>query len=128
MAWSIDRVGRSLSDLLGTIQHLEAVGVDLYLDQQHIDTTTPTGRLLYQITGAFAEFERSMIRSRVNAGLARARAQGKRLGRRPISDAVLAKIREKLTTGAGILTTAKTLGVGTGTVHRVKREMAAVAA
>ena len=50
--------------------------VDLYLDQQHIDTTTPTGRLLYQITGAFAEFERSMIRSRVNAGLARARAQG----------------------------------------------------
>lgn len=128
MAWSIDRVGRSLSDLLGTIQHLEAVGVDLYLDQQNIDTTTPTGRLLYQITGAFAEFERSMIRSRVNAGLARARAQGKRLGRRPISDAVLAKIREKLTTGAGILTTAKTLGVGTGTVHRVKREMAAVAA
>jgi DNA invertase Pin-like site-specific DNA recombinase len=98
------------------------------MDQQHIDTTTPTGRLLFQITGAFAEFERSMIRSRVNAGLARARAQGKRLGRRPISDAVLAKIREKLTTGAGILTTAKDLGVGTGTVHRVKREMAAVAA
>ena len=54
MAWSIDRVGRSLSDLLGTIQHLEAFGVDLHLDQQHIDTTTPTGRLLYQITGAFA--------------------------------------------------------------------------
>jgi DNA invertase Pin-like site-specific DNA recombinase len=61
MAWSIDRVGRSLSDLLGTIQQLEAVG-DLYLDQQHIDTTTPTGRLLYQITGAF-EFERSIVRS-----------------------------------------------------------------
>jgi DNA invertase Pin-like site-specific DNA recombinase len=127
VAWSIDRVGRSLSDLLGTIQHLEAVGVDLYLDQQNIDTTTPTGRLLYQITGAFAEFERSMIRSRVNAGLARARAQGKRLGRRPVTEAVVTKIREKLTTGAGILTTAKALGVGTGTVHRVKREMAAVA-
>ena len=127
MAWSIDRVGRSLSDLLGTIQHLEAVGVDLYLDQQNIDTTTPTGRLLYQITGAFAEFERSMIRSRVNAGLARARAQGKRLGRRPVTEAVVTKIREKLTTGAGILTTAKAFGVGTGTVHRVKREMAATA-
>lgn len=80
MAWSIDRVGRSLSDLLTTIQHLEAVGVDLYLDQQNIDTTTPTGRLLYQITGAFAEFERSMIRSRVNAGLVRARAKGSALG------------------------------------------------
>jgi DNA invertase Pin-like site-specific DNA recombinase len=106
---------------------LEAVRVDLYLDQQNIDTTTPTGRLLFQITGAFAEFERSMIRSRVNAGLARARAQGKRLGRRPVSEAVVAKIREKLATGAGILKTAKALGVGTGTVHKVKRSMAGVA-
>jgi DNA invertase Pin-like site-specific DNA recombinase len=128
MAWSIDRVGRSLTDLLGTIQHLEAVGVDLYLDQQQIDTTTPTGRLLYQITGAFAEFERSMIRSRVNAGLARARAQGKRLGRRPISGDVVERIRAHLATGAGILKTAKALGLGTGTVHRVKRELAAAAA
>jgi DNA invertase Pin-like site-specific DNA recombinase len=57
MAWAIDRLGRSLIDLLGTIEHLQEVGVDLYLDQQHIDTTTPTGKLLFQITGAFAEFE-----------------------------------------------------------------------
>jgi DNA invertase Pin-like site-specific DNA recombinase len=125
MAWSIDRVGRSLSDFLATIQHLEAVGADLYLDQQNIDTTTPTGRLLYQITGAFAEFERSMIRSRVNAGLARARAEGKRLGRRPVSADVVDRIRAQLTTGAGILKTAKTLGIGTGTVHRIKRELVA---
>jgi len=69
MAWAIDRLGRSLIDLLGTIEHLEKVGVDLYLDQQNIDTTTPTGRLLFQITGAFGEFERSMIRQRVRAGL-----------------------------------------------------------
>ena len=69
MAWAIDRLGRSLIDLLGTIQHLEAVGIDLYLDQQNIDTTTPAGKLLFQMTGAFAEFERSMIRQRVNAGL-----------------------------------------------------------
>jgi DNA invertase Pin-like site-specific DNA recombinase len=123
MSWSTDRMGRSLADLLATIQHLEAVGVDLYLDQQHLDTTTPTGRLLFQITGAFAEFERSMIRSRVNAGIARARAQGKRLGRRPVSDDVVQRIRAELATGAGILKTAKMLGVGTGTVHRVKREM-----
>jgi DNA invertase Pin-like site-specific DNA recombinase len=127
MAWSIDRVGRSLSDLLGTIQHLEAVRVDLYLDQQNIDTTTPTGRLLFQITGAFAEFERSIISARVNLGLSRARAQGKRLGRRPVSVDVVERIRAQLATGAGILKTAKALGVGTGTVHRVKREMAATA-
>ena len=81
--------------------------VDLYLDQQHIDTTTPTGRLLYQITGAFAEFERSIIRARVNLGLSRARAQGKRLGRRPVSADVVERIRTELVTGAGILKTAK---------------------
>ena len=106
---------------------LEAVGVELYLDQQNIDTTTPTGRLLFQITGAFAEFERSIIRARVNLGLSRARAQGKRLGRRPVSADVVERIRTELVTGAGILKTAKALGVGTGTVHRVKREMAATA-
>jgi DNA invertase Pin-like site-specific DNA recombinase len=64
MAWPIDRLGRSLIDLLRTIQDLEAVGVDLYLDQQPLDTTTPTGKLLFQVTGAFSEFERSMIRQR----------------------------------------------------------------
>jgi DNA invertase Pin-like site-specific DNA recombinase len=67
MAWAIDRLGRSLIDLLGTIQTLEASGADLYLDQQSIDTTTPAGKLMFQVTGAFAEFERSMIRQRVRA-------------------------------------------------------------
>jgi DNA invertase Pin-like site-specific DNA recombinase len=69
MAWAIDRLGRSLIDLLGTIEHLEAAGVDICLDQQNIDTTTPMGRLLFQVTGAFAEFERTMIRQRVRAGM-----------------------------------------------------------
>ena len=81
LAWAIDRLGRSLSDLLDTIQHLEACGVDLYLDQQAIDTTTPMGKLVFQVTGAFAEFERTMIRQRVKAGLKRAVAQGVKLGR-----------------------------------------------
>jgi DNA invertase Pin-like site-specific DNA recombinase len=72
---------RSLIDLLGTIQHLEAVGVDLYLDQQSIDTTTPMGKLVFQVTGAFAELERSIIRQRIKIGLKRAVAQGARLGR-----------------------------------------------
>jgi DNA invertase Pin-like site-specific DNA recombinase len=68
-----------------------------------------------------------MIRSRVNLGLARARAQGKRLGRRPVSAEVVERVRAQLATGVGILKTAKALGVGTGTVHRVKREMVAKA-
>jgi DNA invertase Pin-like site-specific DNA recombinase len=78
--------------------------------------------------GVFSEFERAMIVERVKSGLARARSQGKRLGRRPIGEDVVERIRERLATGAGILKTAKALGVGTGTVHRVKREIAAVAA
>jgi DNA invertase Pin-like site-specific DNA recombinase len=83
---------------------------------------------MFQMLGVFAEFERAMIVERVKAGLSRARSQGKRLGRRPVSERVVERIREQLTTGAGILKTAKALGVGTGTVHRVKRSMAAVAA
>ena len=123
MAWSIDRLGRSLIDLLGTIQHLEACRVDLYFDQQSIDTTTPTGRLMFQICGAFAEFERSMIRQRINAGLSRARAEGKRLGRPRVPSAVERQARRHLAKGTGILRVAKALGLGTGTVQRIKRAM-----
>src|SRR6202162_2461902 len=68
MAWAIDRIGRSLVDLLNTIEGLKACGVDLYLDQQAIDTTTPSGKLMLQMTGAFAEFERAMIQARIHAG------------------------------------------------------------
>ena len=103
MAWAIDRLGRSLIDLLGTIQTLEACGVDLYLDQQSIDTTTPAGRLMFQVTGAFAEFERSMIRQRVHAGLKRAVEGGKTLGRPRISAAVEKRIQAQLRAGKGIL-------------------------
>jgi DNA invertase Pin-like site-specific DNA recombinase len=124
MAWSIDRLGRSLIDLLNTVQSLEAFGVDLYLDQQNIDTTTPTGRLMFQITGAFAEFERSMIRQRVRLGLKRARAQGKHLGRPAIASELERKAQRELRKGNGILKVAKMVGLGTGTVHRIKREMA----
>ena len=112
MAWAIDRLGRSLIDLLGTIQTLEACGVDLYLDQQSIDTTTPAGRLMFQVCGAFAEFERSMIQQRVHAGLKRA-----------VSDALEKRIQTQLRAGKGILKVARELGVGTGTVQRIKAEM-----
>jgi DNA invertase Pin-like site-specific DNA recombinase len=123
MAWAIDRLGRSLIDLLGTIQSLEACGVDLYLDQQSIDTTTPAGRLMFQMTGAFAEFERSMIRQRVRAGLRRAIEQGKQLGRPRIDLATERRIQSHLRKGMGILKVASEVGVGTGTVQRIKEEM-----
>jgi DNA invertase Pin-like site-specific DNA recombinase len=75
---------------------LEACGVYLYLDQQSIDTTTPTGRLMFQITGAFAEFERSMIRQRVLAGLRRAVEKGSILGRPKISAELERRIQAQL--------------------------------
>src|SRR5436190_9168098 len=124
MAWAIDRLGRSLIDLLGTIQHLEACGVDLYLDQQAIDTTAPMGKLVCQVTGAFAEFERTMIRQRVKAGLKRAVAQGVKLGRPKIDSAIERKVRKQLAKGLGILKVAKSLGIGTGTVQRISKERA----
>ena len=124
MAWAIDRLGRSLIDLLGTIQTLEACHVDLYLDQQSIDTTTPAGRLMFQVTGAFAEFERSMIRQRINAGLKRAVEAGKQLGRPKIDPAVEKRIQGLLRAKKGILSVAKECGVGTGTVQRIARQMA----
>lgn len=92
MAWSLDRLGRSLIGLLDTLAELERSKVALFLDQQAIDTTTPAGRMFFQVIGAFAEFERSMIRSRVCAGLDRARASGKRLGREAkIDEAAIAR-------------------------------------
>jgi DNA invertase Pin-like site-specific DNA recombinase len=124
MAWAIDRLGRSLIDLLGTIQTLEACSVDLYLDQQAIDTTTPAGRLMFQVTGAFAEFERSMIRQRVNAGLKRAVDAGKQLGRPRIDPALEKRIQNQLRGGKGMLKVAAECGVGSGTVQRIAREMA----
>jgi DNA invertase Pin-like site-specific DNA recombinase len=84
MAWSVDRLGRSLQDLVSFLEEIHANGVDLYLHVQGVDTTTPAGRALFQMLGVFAEFERSIIRERVHAGLARARTKGVRLGRPPV--------------------------------------------
>lgn len=120
-AWSVDRIGRSMQHLVGFLGELQAVNCDLYLHQQHLDTTTPSGRAMFQMCGVFAEFERAMIRERVNAGLARARAKGKRLGRRPVDPGVEAKIRELRAKQFGMIKIAKTLGVGVGTVQRVLR-------
>ena len=125
MAWAIDRLGRSLIDLLGTIQQLETCGVDLYLDQQAIDTTTPTGRLMFQITGAFAEFERSLIRQRIRAGLRRAVEAGKQLGRPKINSTLEKRIQSQLRAGKGMLAIARECKVGTGTGQRIAREMTA---
>jgi DNA invertase Pin-like site-specific DNA recombinase len=126
-AWSVDRLGRSLQQLLVFLGELKAKGVDLYLHQQGVDTSTPAGRALFQMMGVFAEFERAMIVERVQAGLRRARAQGKKLGRPRVPEKIEQTIRRELAKGRGIHAVARTLGVGTGTVQRVRAELAKTA-
>jgi DNA invertase Pin-like site-specific DNA recombinase len=124
-AWSVDRLGRSLTDLLGLLGELHSKGVDLFLHQQGLDTSTPSGRAMFQMMGVFAEFERAMIRERVLAGIARAREQGTQLGRRRLEDTdskKVAAIRRARKKGVGIRRIARDLGVGVGTVLRLTAE------
>jgi DNA invertase Pin-like site-specific DNA recombinase len=128
LTWAIDRVGRSLIDLLNTIQTLEACNVDIIFDQQNLDTTTPMGKCMFSVAGAFAEFERSMFTQRVHAGLARAKKAGKILGRPEGAigkglEAKRAKAKSLLNEGIGIVRIAKMVGLGVGTVHQLKQGM-----
>ena len=121
-AWSVDRLGRSLIDLVGILQEFHAKHVDLYLHQQGIDTTTPAGKAMFQMMGVFAEFERSMIHERVMVGLARARAEGTQLGRpaKVAGNAAMVKaLRAARGAGKSIRTIAREQGVGIGTVARL---------
>ncbi|MBM6584418.1 recombinase family protein [Microvirga sp. BT689] len=122
-AWSVCRLGRSLQDLIAFLADVQARGVDLYLHQQAIDTSTPSGRMLFQLLGVFSEFERAMIRSRVVAGLDRVRGK-KRLGRPPMSTERIEQIKAMLLAGRGIRETARETGAGTATVQRVKQSLA----
>src|ERR1700676_762638 len=124
-AWSVDRLGRSLTDLLGILQDLQEKGVDLFLHQQGLDTSTTAGKAMFQMLGVFAEFERGIIRERVNAGLARARAKGTKLGRRRVEPAVEARILELKAAGDGMLKIGRKLGIGTSVVQRVFKTAAA---
>ena len=118
-AWSVDRLGRSLQDLVAFLGDLQASGKDLYLHVQGLDTATPSGRAMFQMLGVFSEFERSIIQERVRAGLQRARLKGVRLGRSPTSPQVEKRIRELLAGGMGKLKVARQLGIGTSVVQRV---------
>jgi len=125
MAWAVDRLGRSLPDLVGSMQELHGAKVDLFLLQQSLDTTTPAGRAMFGMLSVFSEFERAMIQARVKSGLDRAKAAGTKLGRARTAPAIEAGIKARLAEGAGMLKVAAEFKVGSGTVQRIKREMAA---
>jgi DNA invertase Pin-like site-specific DNA recombinase len=121
-AVSVDRLGRSLQDLVAFLAEIHALGVDLYLHRQGLDTGTPSGRALYGMLGVFAEFERALIQERVRSGMARAKAAGKPIGRPRVSKELERRITALRGSGNGILATARAVGCGASTVQRVDAE------
>jgi DNA invertase Pin-like site-specific DNA recombinase len=127
MAWSVDRLGRSLQDLVSFLSELHALHIDLFLHQQGLDTTTPAGKALFQMMGVFAEFERAMIQERVRAGLRRAKEEGKQLGRPRISEELEKRILAALKAPGrteGVRKIAARFGVDPSRVQRVSRPFA----
>jgi DNA invertase Pin-like site-specific DNA recombinase len=120
MAWSVDRLGRSLQDLVAFLSEIHAAGVDLFLHQQGLDTTRPAGKALFQMMGVFSEFERSMIQERVRAGLRRAKDDGKKLGRPRIARQLEERILAALKAGETIRGVADKFDVNPSTVQRIK--------
>jgi len=120
MAWSVDRLGRSLPDLVAFLNDIQSKSVDLYLHQQGLDTSTPSGRMMFQMLGVFAEFERSMIRERILAGL---RRTTKKSGRKPMPSDRVEAIRKSLLDGMGIRATARLHRASTTTVTTIARTL-----
>ncbi len=123
--WSVCRLGRSLQDLVGFLGELQGRGIGLYSHTQCLDTTTPSGRMVFGMISVFSEFERAMIRDRVLAGLARTRAKGTRLGRPPMDPVRVEAIRALLVAGTGIRETARRTKAGTASVMRIKQTLEA---
>lgn len=117
LVWRLDRFSRSLRHLIMTLAELKAINVFFISYQENLDFTTPTGQLMFHLLGAFAEFERQLIKERVRAGLANARAKGKKLGR-PKKKIDMEKLLDLRRQGLGIKRIAKSIGLSVGLVHK----------
>ncbi len=120
LVWSVDRLGRSLQDLVGFLNEIHSVGCDLYIHQSAIDTSTISGKMMFQMCSLFAEYERSMIQQRVCAGLERAKKKGVKLGRPSnLNQGLITSIKFMREKGIGIRKIATDLKVGVGTIYKV---------
>ena len=125
MSWSVDRLGRSLQHLVEFLNEIHSKGIDLYLHQQGLDTSTPSGRMMFQMCGVFAEFERAIIRERIIAGQQRAKANGKHIGRKPeIDEKLKSRIIALKQSGESMRKIAIKVGISVGSVHRVLMQSA----
>jgi len=127
-AWSVDRLGRSVLHLAQFVEDMRSAGVGLFLLKQGLDSETPTGRAMLGMCSIFAELEREIIRERIHSGLARAKAEGKQLGRKPVTSMVEEQIRALRAKGLGKGKIAREIGIGTGTVQRVLADAPALPA
>jgi DNA invertase Pin-like site-specific DNA recombinase len=126
MVWSIDRIGRSLQDLISFLNDVQSKDIDLYIDQQGLDSSTPTGRLMFSLVGSFAEYERTLIKERVRAGMERAKKSGTKSGRaigRPsnVNEGTKAAVIELHKSGMSMNKICKTLSIGNGTLYKLLR-------
>jgi len=118
LVWKLDRLSRSLKDLINTLDELGSLGIDFVSYDNHLDTSTPTGKLVFQIVGAVAEFEKDIIRERVVAGLAAAREKGKRLGRPPIAPNIYDQALAMRAEGLSYKKIGKALNIDEGTIRK----------
>ena len=119
LVWRLDRWGRSVADLVSTLQELTALGVGFVSVTEALDLTTPTGRAMAGLLSVFAEFERDIMRERVRAGLAHARLQGKRLGRPPTAAGKAGSVRDLFLAGISKSEIARRLKIGRTSVRRL---------
>ena len=123
LVWDVSRLGRSLQDLVVFLNDLNSVNVDLYIHQSGLDTSTPSGRMMFQMVGVFSEFERSMISERVKSGLERVRKQGKKLGRKKtITDDIRSKVYILIDQGKSYSYITNELKVPKSSISRLKNE------
>lgn len=120
MVWDVSRLGRSLQHLVEFLNDVQSVGCDLYIHQQGLDTSTPSGRMMFQMVGVFSEFERSMISERVRLGLKRVRDSGKKLGQpTKINRSLVEQVWRLRDQGFGLKKITEEVSVSRSTVYKV---------
>ena len=125
LVWDVSRLGRSLKHLVSFLDDIQSARCDLYIHQSGLDTSTASGKMMFQMIGVFSEFERSMIRERVIAGQQRAKAQGKHIGRKTnVNDGIITAVYQLRKNNVPIKRIAKDLQIGVGTVYKILDEVA----
>jgi DNA invertase Pin-like site-specific DNA recombinase len=118
LVWKLNRLSRSLKDLINALDELGSLGIDFVSYDNNLDTSTPTGKLVFQIVGAVAEFEKDIIKERVIAGLANARRKDRRLGRPPLAEEVYERAKELRHQGISFRKVGRQLGIHESTIKK----------